>query len=333
MSNLTPDELARLRLKAKHGMLTPEEQQAYDDYATEQLSAVSSPPSGAVPPKKGFKWESEKVAEWRLKARHDGLDENERLLYQDYQQTLALAEADANASDAKFTGESSERQLKKSAILRGVMSLALVVLIGMYVMTGCKLSESPFLVQYTMYEINYRLTGELPDTNEVWSNYLDMTKSQAGVPLVAITGAWDLGSFLQNTHSSVARLELVGGVPDECFFDEVVSGLRGTSDMTEVHRHIFSDEALWNFQVYLAQKEDPSYDPGPYVPYDWNGGVKPTIEDLGNGSMDFWASLEHTIRYKKNLPINAEIETELKECADSSREWDGKMEQLLHILT
>ena len=32
-----------------------------------------------------FKWESEKIAEWRLKARHDGLDENERLLYQDYQ--------------------------------------------------------------------------------------------------------------------------------------------------------------------------------------------------------------------------------------------------------
>lgn len=52
MSNLTPDELARLRLKAKHGMLTPEEQQAYDDYVTEQLSAVPSPPSGAVPPKK-----------------------------------------------------------------------------------------------------------------------------------------------------------------------------------------------------------------------------------------------------------------------------------------
>ena len=91
-----------------------------------------------------FKWESEKIAEWRLKARHDGLDENERLLYQDYQQTLALAEADANASEAKFMGKSSERRLKNSAILRGVMSLALVVLIGMYAMTGCKLSESIF---------------------------------------------------------------------------------------------------------------------------------------------------------------------------------------------
>lgn len=279
MSDLTHDELARLRLKAKHGMLTPEEQRAYNDYATEQLSAVSSPPSGAVPPKKGFKWESEKVAEWRLKARHDGLDENERLLYQDYQQTLALAEAevDVDASEAKL----SEGQLKKSAILRGVMSLALVVLIGMYVMTGCKLSESPFLVQYTMYEINYRLTGELPDTNEVWSNVIDRAKSQAGVPLVAITGAWDLGSFLQNTRSSVAHLELVGGVPDECFFDEVVSGLRGTSDMTEVHRHIFSDEAIWNGFVYWAQKEDPSFDPGPYVPYDGSSTGRQTIEDLG----------------------------------------------------
>lgn len=225
-----------------------------------------------------FKWESEKIAEWRLKARHDGLDENERLLYQDYQQTLALAEADANASGAKFTGELSERQLKKSAILRGVMSLALVALIGMYAMTGCKLSESMFLVPYTTYEINYKLTGELPDTNEALSNISAMAKLLS----VGSTGNWDLGSFLQNMRASAANLES-GWVPDRCFFDEVVSGLRGTSDTTEVRRHIFSDEAIWNFEVYLKQKEDPSYDPGPYVPYDGNGGGRPTVEDLGNG--------------------------------------------------
>ena len=277
MSDLTPDELARLRLKAKHGTLTPEEQRAYDDYVTEQLSAVPSPPSGAVPPKKGFKWESEKIAEWRLKARHDGLDENERLLYQDYQQTLALAEADANASDAKFTGESSEKQLKKSAILRGVMSLALVVLIGMYAMTGCKLSESLLLVPYTTYEINYKLTGELPDTNEALSNISAMAKLLSGGG-----GSWDLGSFLQNMRASAANLES-GWVPDRCFFDEVVSDLRGTSDTTEVRRHIFSDEAIWNFEVYLKQKEDPSYDPGPYVPRDGSGGGEPTVADLGIG--------------------------------------------------
>lgn len=32
MSNLTPDELARLRLKAKHGMLTPEERELYSKH-------------------------------------------------------------------------------------------------------------------------------------------------------------------------------------------------------------------------------------------------------------------------------------------------------------
>ena len=30
---------------------------------------------------------------------------------------------------------------------------------------------------------------------------------------------------------------------------------------------------------------------------------------------------------------NSVTVTELKECADSSREWDSKMEHLLHILT
>ena len=292
MSNLTSDELARLRLRAKHGgTLTPEEQRAYDDYVTEQLSAVSSPPSGAVPPKKGFKWESEKVAEWRLKARHDGLDENERLLYEDYLQSCALAEADANASDAKFTGELSEGRLKKSAILRGVMSLALVVLIGMYVMTGCKLWESFWLVPCTTYEINYKLTGELPDTNKAWSDLIDtgydiaeMESAIPRLPLSSVGGGWDLARFLQNASESVKSMFESGRFSDECFFDEVVSGLRGTSDMTEVHRHIWSYEALWNAAVYWQQKEDPSYDPGPYVPYDeCESAGRQTIADLGNG--------------------------------------------------
>lgn len=223
-----------------------------------------------------YRWESEKIAQWRLKARHGGLDENERLLYEDYLQSCALAEADVNASKARSMGKLSERRLKKGAILRGVMSLALVALIGMYVTTGCKLSESILLVPYTTYEINHKLTGELPDTNKAWSNIANMTKLLSGSG-----GSWDLGSFWQNMRPSVAELESEQ-VPDECFFDEVVSGLRGTSDMTEVHRHIWNDEALWNFKVYLKQKEDPSYDPGPYVPYDGSGhdGCQ-TIEDLG----------------------------------------------------
>lgn len=49
-------------------------------------------------------------------------------------------------------------------------------------------------------------------------------------------------------------------------------------------------------------------------------------------AMDFWASLEHTIRYKKDFVITDEISTQLKNCAISSTVWDEKMEHLMHLL-
>jgi len=52
MSNLTPDELARLRLKAKHGTLTPEAGGPHHVCGRALFPASPSPPSGAVPPKK-----------------------------------------------------------------------------------------------------------------------------------------------------------------------------------------------------------------------------------------------------------------------------------------
>lgn len=45
-------------------------------------------------------------------------------------------------------------------------------------------------------------------------------------------------------------------------------------------------------------------------------------------SMDLWASLEHKIRYKKDLPENREIEQELFECAQLSAALEQRMERL-----
>ncbi len=45
-------------------------------------------------------------------------------------------------------------------------------------------------------------------------------------------------------------------------------------------------------------------------------------------SMDWWASLEHKIRYKKGLPNSEFIEEELVECAEMSAALDGRMERL-----
>ncbi|MCR4706641.1 MAG: GTP pyrophosphokinase family protein [Clostridiales bacterium] len=45
-------------------------------------------------------------------------------------------------------------------------------------------------------------------------------------------------------------------------------------------------------------------------------------------SMDFWASLEHKIRYKKNLPDNSDMEKELLACAELSAQLEQRMERI-----
>ena len=45
-------------------------------------------------------------------------------------------------------------------------------------------------------------------------------------------------------------------------------------------------------------------------------------------SMDWWASLEYKIRYKKNVEIPADIARELLECAELSADLDRRMERI-----
>jgi len=46
-------------------------------------------------------------------------------------------------------------------------------------------------------------------------------------------------------------------------------------------------------------------------------------------AMDFWASLEHQVRYKKNMDFDGDITIELYECARMSAELDLRMEAIL----
>jgi len=51
-------------------------------------------------------------------------------------------------------------------------------------------------------------------------------------------------------------------------------------------------------------------------------------------AMDFWASLEHKLRYKKDLPpYKLDLLTDdLKKCADQSAEWDSRMQDIKNII-
>ncbi len=45
-------------------------------------------------------------------------------------------------------------------------------------------------------------------------------------------------------------------------------------------------------------------------------------------AMDFWASLEHELRYKSQSPVSASIQQELQECAETIAQTDRKMEEI-----
>ena len=51
-------------------------------------------------------------------------------------------------------------------------------------------------------------------------------------------------------------------------------------------------------------------------------------------AMDFWASLEHKLRYKKDLPQETldMLTYDLKACADESAAWDMRMQQIRNII-
>ena len=42
-------------------------------------------------------------------------------------------------------------------------------------------------------------------------------------------------------------------------------------------------------------------------------------------AMDFWASLEHQLKYKQDVPDSAQIQQELRECADIISQTDARM--------
>lgn len=50
-------------------------------------------------------------------------------------------------------------------------------------------------------------------------------------------------------------------------------------------------------------------------------------------AMDFWASLEHDLKYKKNLDWSTEISRELKECAENINFTDRKMMAIRNSIT
>ena len=48
-------------------------------------------------------------------------------------------------------------------------------------------------------------------------------------------------------------------------------------------------------------------------------------------AMNFWASTEHQLRYKKSRVFTEEMQRELKKCADIMADADDKMQNLANV--
>ena len=56
--------------------------------------------------------------------------------------------------------------------------------------------------------------------------------------------------------------------------------------------------------------------------------ILPVEVQIRTIAMDFWASLEHQLKYKKDIANTEELTRELRDCAEVSACLDAKMEEI-----
>ena len=129
------------------------------------------------------------------------------------------------------------------------------------------------------------------------------------------------------TYDSIAdNLTDIAGVRVICsFMDDIymlADCLTSQDDITVIHR-----------KDYLANPKDNGYRSlhliveVPIFLTDTKEYMKVEVQ-FRTISMDWWASLEHKIRYKKDVEITPEIAQELYDCAEMSAELDKRMETI-----
>lgn len=104
--------------------------------------------------------------------------------------------------------------------------------------------------------------------------------------------------------------------------------------------YMLADALLRQDDITLIEKKDYMANPKPNgyrslhliveIPIFLHDEKKPMKVEvqLRTISMDWWASLEHKIRYKKDVLVTEFIEKELRECAEAAAELDRRMENL-----
>ncbi|MBE6016973.1 MAG: GTP pyrophosphokinase family protein [Lachnospiraceae bacterium] len=151
-------------------------------------------------------------------------------------------------------------------------------------------------------------------------------------------------SRLKTVESIAEKLNKRNLVPTIEVIEQNITDIAGVRIICSYEKDIYmiADSLLRQDDITLVEKKDYIQNPKPngyrslhliietpIFLYDRKKYMRVEVQ-LRTISMDCWASLEHKIKYKKDLPedVAQELEVELYECAQLSKELDVKMEAI-----
>ncbi len=163
-------------------------------------------------------------------------------------------------------------------------------------------------------------------------NPIDSIKSRIKTPR-SIIGKLKRRGYPISLQSMMENLNDIGGIRVICPFIEDI--------------YTVADMLMRQDDLTLLEKKDYIRSPKPNgyrslhlileVPIFLSEATKPVrIElQLRTIAMDFWASLEHQLRYKSDIEVPPQISDDLKACADVIAATDEEMQRIakeLHVL-
>lgn len=156
-------------------------------------------------------------------------------------------------------------------------------------------------------------------------NPIEMIKSRVKKP-DSIIEKLNRKGFEISTESVMKNLNDVAGIRVICSFVndiyEVANMIASQDDVTVIEVKNYIENPKPNgYRSYHMIIEVPVF----FANKKQNVKVEVQLRTI---AMDFWASLEHSMKYKKNIAHQEEVSLELKKCADLIAETDLKMQAI-----
>ena len=146
---------------------------------------------------------------------------------------------------------------------------------------------------------------------------INAIKSRIKTPR-SIVGKLKRRGFPVTLQSMMDNLNDIGGIRVICPFIQdiytVADMLMRQSDLTLIEKkdYISSPKPILEVPIFLSERTVP---------------VRIELQ-LRTIAMDFWASLEHQLRYKSNVEVPPNLSDDLKHCADVIAETDEDMQRI-----